>query len=97
MRTKQKKFHDAAAFWRRSPVLIVLLAVEIIWLALAVWAALQPPVSYTFSPEQLLDISDNVELEYDENGYYGVTYDIEGQDILRTPGYRFPQEIITQR
>lgn len=90
MRTKQKKFHDAAAFWRRSPVLIVLLAVEIIWLALAVWAALQPPVSYTFSPEQLLDISDNVELKYDENGYYGVTYDIEGQDILRTPAISLP-------
>lgn len=85
MKTKQKKLYDVAAFWRRSPVLIVLLAVEIIWLALAVWAALQPPITYAYEGDQLEDISQGITLGYDENGYYGATYDIDWQEILSTP------------
>lgn len=77
---------EAAQFWRKSPLLLVVLAVELAMVLTAVWAAIQPPVSYTFTPEQLENIAgEGVTLSYDENGYYGVTYDIDGQDILQTP------------
>lgn len=77
---------EAVKFWRKSPLLMVILMVELALFVSAVWAAAQPPVSYTFTPEQLEPIaSEDVTLSYDENGYYGVTYDIDGQDILQTP------------
>lgn len=87
---KFRKIHDTVLFWRRSPILIVLFMVELIWVLSAIWAAIQPPVTYAFAPEQLTDISQGVALSYDENGYYGVTYDIDGQDILRTPELSLP-------
>lgn len=77
---------EAVKLWRKSPLLMVILMVELALFVSAVWAAAQPPVSYTFTPEQLEPIaSEDVTLSYDENGYYGVTYDIDGQDILQTP------------
>lgn len=88
--TKPQKLPDVIRFWRRSPVLVVLFVVEVLWVLSAIWAAVQPPATYTFEPEQLADISQGVSLSYDENGYYGVTYDIDGQDILRTPEMSLP-------
>lgn len=81
----RKTIGNAVQFWRRTPILLVVLAVELLLLLYSLWGALQPPVSYRFTPEELEDISQGVELTYDENGYYGITYDIEGQDILQTP------------
>lgn len=83
---QQHSLRDAVRFWRKSPLLIAVLVVELLLLLSAVRAAVQPPVHYAFTPEQLEDIAgEDVTLTYDENGYYGVTYDIDGQDILQTP------------
>lgn len=82
---QSKTLRGVLAFWRRTPILVVVLAVEVALLLYSLWAALQPAVQYTFTPEELEDISQGVTLTYDENGYYGVTYDIDSQDILRTP------------
>lgn len=82
---QRKTIGNIVQFWRRTPVLLVILAVELLLLLNSLWEALQPPVSYSFSPEDLENISQGVELSYDENGYYGITYDVQGQDILQTP------------
>ena len=74
------------AYWRKVPILLAILVLELLLLALAVWEAVQPPVSYTFTPEQLENIAgEGVTLSYDENGYYGATYDIDWTEILQTP------------
>ena len=82
---QQKTPRGVLSFWRRTPLLVAVLAVEVLLLLYSLWAALQPAVQYSFTPEELEDISQGVTLTYDENGYYGVTYDIDGQDILRSP------------
>lgn len=82
---KTGKFWEALKFWMKNPARILLLLIELICVATAVWAAIQPPVTYTFDAGQLEDISQDVSLEYDENGYYGAAYDIEWQEILATP------------
>ena len=80
----------AACYWRKSPPLLALLAAELLLVASAVWAAVQPPARYTFAPDQLEAIAEDVEYSYDENGYYGVNYDIDGKDILQTPQLSLP-------
>lgn len=84
------KIRSVIRYWSRQPLLMAVLAVELLLLLGAAWAAIQPPVIYTFAPDQLEPTGEKVTLRYDENGYYGVTYDIDGQDILQTP----PMELV---
>ncbi len=79
------KMREIGTFWRKKPALVALLLVELIYLTLNVLAAMQPTISYTFEPGELEQMSQDVEFSYDENGFYGVTYDIDWTEILRTP------------
>lgn len=82
---KKQKYSEILKFWIANPVRILLLAVEIVCIALSIWTAVQPPITYTYEGSQLEDISQGITLGYDENGYYGATYDIDWQEILSTP------------
>lgn len=72
-------------FWIRNPGRILLLLVEILCIGMALWAAVQPPIAYEFTAGELLPVSEDLALDYDEKGYYGAVSSVERQDILRTP------------
>ena len=82
---KNQRGRELLRFWARNPVRMVLLVVELVCIAAAIWTAVQPPICYAFEAEQLENTAQGVTLGYDENGYYGATYDIEWQEILATP------------
>lgn len=68
---------------RGTPALWLVLAVELLVVGQAVWAALQPPVQYTFTPEQLLPLTD--EAGFDEQGRFGLIEWSDAKSVLCTP------------
>lgn len=80
------KFREVSAWVRRTPALLALLAAELLLILSSLWAAVQPPVTGSFTPDQYEIIAEDAEITWDENGRLGVANQAtEGQDILQTP------------
>lgn len=70
-------------WYRRTPALWLVLAVELLVVGQAAWAAVQPPIQYSFTPEQLLPMTDKA--GFDEEGRFGLTEWSDATDVARTP------------
>lgn len=82
------KFRALGAWVRRTPLLLAVLAIELVLIASSLWAAVQPPVTGAFTPDQYENIAGDAQISWDENGRLGVANQAtEGQDILQTPAF----------
>lgn len=77
-------------FLLRKPIVLTLLAAELIVVVFGCVQAARPAVSYEITPDQWEVIAENTAIDYDEAGRLGAVEMAEEESILRTPQMKLP-------